>query len=190
MTQEKEIELSRVTTIQEKTATAPSIAFKLLRPSGEVVALISQHVIDHLRRYQQEQITAKEAGGQLFSLIGETPCISLATGPNIHDKRSRAAFEAHGPTQRREIKKLYKKGLHFVGDWHTHPEAKAKPSGLDIKSTKKCFVESKHDLNSFLILIVGTARFPDCIYAALVDGHDVVPLKVADADAKDPAKTS
>jgi integrative and conjugative element protein (TIGR02256 family) len=66
-----------------------------------------------------------------------------------------------------EINYWHKKGLHYVGDWHTHPELIPNPSGDDTESIRESFVKSKHTLHGFLLIIVGTATFPKGLYVSL-----------------------
>lgn len=53
------------------------------------------------------------------------------------------------------------RGLHFIGDWHTHPEEVPRPSLQDIKTTADCYKQSEHQLLGFLMVIVGTKEFPE-----------------------------
>ena len=45
---------------------------------------------------------------------------------------------------------MHAKGLHFVGDWHTHPEAVPTPSSSDIRTIKEAVAKSRHHLHGFL----------------------------------------
>ena len=53
------------------------------------------------------------------------------------------------------IQQQFKKGYHFIGEWHTHPISEPSPSSLDIRSVKDSFLKSKHELNYFVMVIVG-----------------------------------
>lgn len=77
-----------------------------------------------------------------------------------------------------DIANCYKEGLHFVGDWHTHPQAIPNPSSVDIRSMIECFNKSKHGLKAFLIIIVGAADPPQGFYVGLVTGNEVKALKL------------
>lgn len=147
--------------------------------NGEQRVTLSDDVLEHFAKNRQQKLTAPEAGGQLFATVqGGIINVVKATGPRRTDKRSRFSFIADGWAHQREIKALHKQGLHFVGDWHTHPEMHPSPSPLDHDSMLEMFRESKHDLASFLMVIVGQAQFPDALFVAAVnnDGTHRLPL--------------
>ena len=50
---------------------------------------------------------------------------------------------------------MFNKGLHFIGEWHTHPEISPTPSSLDLRSMNQLYSRSKHELTNFLMIIVG-----------------------------------
>ena len=66
-----------------------------------------------------------------------------------------------------EIDYWHQKGLHYVGDWHTHPESVAQPSAADIQSIRDSFSKSRHSLHGFLLVIIGTAKLPTGLYVSL-----------------------
>ena len=90
--------------------------------SGQTLVL-TDPVIEHLLCHRQFGPGSREAGGQLFARFeGKTIRIERATGPRPSDRRSLMAFVPNRLAERREITRLFKEGLHYVGDWHTHPE--------------------------------------------------------------------
>lgn len=107
---------------------------------------------------------------------GADTTIVEATAPKILDKRSRFGFRPNRMLQRLEIYDRYRKGLHFVGDWHTHPEAIPSPSDVDVKEMAECFHLSVHNLRAFVMVILGTDPIPKSLFAALIKGNVVVHL--------------
>lgn len=143
-------------------------------PIGESrqVLTLEQNVLDHFAKWRQSDPKMPEAGGQLFGVVqGQSVKIMRATGPRSSDRRGRFFFIADRFAERREISTLHKSGLHYLGDWHTHPEAFPAPSGTDISSMADLFVRSKHDLNAFLMVIVGTADFPNGLHVSLHEAN-------------------
>lgn len=67
----------------------------------------------------------------------------------------------------RAINAAFKRDLHYVGEWHTHPEQTPSPSNLDLDSMKKAFIESKHELNHFMMVIVGNEMKSLNLYVSL-----------------------
>ena len=74
-------------------------------------------------------------------------------------------------SEQEEIDALHGRGLHFVGDWHTHPEQRPWPSASDIRSIRQAVKDSKHHLNGFILLIVGTERLPVGLFVSLYYGQ-------------------
>jgi proteasome lid subunit RPN8/RPN11 len=62
---------------------------------------------------------------------------------------------------------MHRKGLHFVGDWHTHPEPIPTPSPSDIRTIEEAVAKSRHHLHGFLMIVVGSSEFPIGLYVSL-----------------------
>lgn len=140
-------------------------------PSGDTgqTLVFTDQVLRHLDRHRQLRPRSKEAGGQLFARfeVDGRVGIERATGPRRSDRRGACFFYPDREAERREIRRNFKKDLHYVGDWHTHPESCPHPSALDINSFREMFVQSRHGLQSFVMVIVGTEPPPDGLYVAL-----------------------
>lgn len=122
---------------------------------------ITQTAIEQLTRHRQIEAADNESGGQLFARIDgnvDTWVIERATGPRIGDIRSRFGFKPNRRLEQNEIDAAFKDGLHFVGDWHTHPEPYPTPSFRDNKSMSEMYESSKHTLKGFIMIIVGNDR--------------------------------
>lgn len=145
----------------------------LLGASGQRLVL-SDEVITHIEAHRQLKPTQREAGGQLFARFDGTDTVIVrATGPRQSDQRSWYSFVPNRFAERREIRKMFKSGLHYVGDWHTHPERHPSPSPTDIASFQDMFRKSRHQLSNFVMFIAGTAEGNDGLYIALVDATSV-----------------
>jgi integrative and conjugative element protein (TIGR02256 family) len=86
--------------------------------------------------------------------------VEQATGPRRSDSRSRFSFRPNRSAERREIEERFREGLHYLGDWHTHPEPTPEPSPTDIESMQEMVLASRHELPGFIMMIVGTAPTP------------------------------
>lgn len=157
--------------------------------SGQTLVL-TEPVVEHLMRHRQIAQNDCEAGGQLFArLDGNAVRIERATGPRPSDRRSITAFVPNRPAERREIKRLFKQDLHYVGDWHTHPEPRAQPSQTDIASFKDMFRKSRHKLAGFVMLIVGSEMGERGIFVAICNADTLFPLHpVGDPPRDEPFK--
>lgn len=137
-------------------------------------------------KYQQLHKGQTEAGGQLFGTITErTILIVEATGPRKLDRRSRYSYIPNRRAEQLEIDERFAAGLHFLGDWHTHPEPTPTPSGVDLRNMQECVRRSRRALSGFLLLIVGTAALPRGLHASLHDGNDVLFLDVQNIIAEE-----
>ena len=127
----------------------------------------------------------REAGGQFFARIDEPRIIvEEATGPRRSDRRTRTSYTPNRFAEQREINSLYKRGLHYVGDWHTHPEKIPSPSLIDVRSIDDCVAKSEHSLNGFILIVVGTAEPPDGFHTSLHNGVRAIELKAVTESAK------
>jgi integrative and conjugative element protein (TIGR02256 family) len=148
-----------------------------LGDSGETVE-ITDAVLQYLAKHQQLRRWQTEAGGQLFGTIADKRIqIQEATGPRKSDRRSRYSYVPDRKAEQREIDDHFPAGLHFLGDWHTHPESEPTPSGTDLSNMRECVKKSHRALSGFLLLIVGTASLPRGLHASLHDGNEVLFLK-------------
>ena len=135
--------------------------------SGQCLVL-KAGVLNHLSKHQQRDRHSPEAGGQLFaSFNDQVVVVEEATGPRSSDRRFRDLFIPNRRDEQNEIYEMHRKGLHFVGDWHTHPEPIPSASRSDLDSIKEIFIKSKHYLNGFLMIIVGTDDFPSALRVSL-----------------------
>jgi integrative and conjugative element protein (TIGR02256 family) len=124
-------------------------------PNSEQQILITTEVLEFFSAYRQ-QGAESESGGILFAEF-DFPMIRIieASPPQPSDKRWRTLFVPNRIFQRQLIKQRFKKGHHFVGEWHTHPQGKPSPSTLDLGSMTDSFLKSKHELNYFIMIIIG-----------------------------------
>jgi len=134
-------------------------------------------VLRHFLKRQQKRRDALEAGGQLFARFSLPQIIiELATGPRRSDFRTRTQYIPDRSAEQLEIDHWHRKGLHYVGEWHTHPENIPRPSGRDSQSIRESFLKSKHSLLGFLLVIVGTANFPVGLYISISNAETELVL--------------
>ena len=89
------------------------------------------------------------------------------------------AFVPNRLAERREIRRLFNERLHYIGDWHTHPEPRPRPSQTDIDSFREMFRKSRHKLASLVMVIVGTEAGENGFYLAVCNADGVVSLSPA-----------
>lgn len=160
-----------------------------LGDSGEFV-ILTDAVLEHFRRHQQLRKSDTEAGGQIFGRSqGETITIEEATGPRRSDIRSRYSYIPDRKAEQREINERFSSALHFIGDWHTHPEPIPRPSETDLDNMRECVRKSRRAVSGFLLIIVGTAPLPRGLHASLHDGKETLLLAIQNesSTARDPS---
>lgn len=144
---------------------------------GGASLIISDKAISTMIRFRQIGSSQKEAGGQLFGHFdGSDTIIVEATRPKWVDRRGRTIFRPNRWLQHREIRDRYARGLHFIGDWHTHPEKIPRPSNEDLHNMTECFERSVHELHAFVMIIVGTALPPEGLHVSLVKKDEVLTM--------------
>lgn len=151
------------------------IVYRLGKSGQRLV--FTRPVLDHFRKHRQDGPRKREAGGQIFARF-RLPDIMLqeVTGPRAVDRRTRLSYWPDRASEQREIKSRHKRNLHFIGDWHTHPEDIPKPSGMDISSIQGAFSKSNHSLNGFILVIVGRCPMPTGLYVSLCNETSIIPL--------------
>lgn len=157
------------------------MSLRYVAATGGAALVLADPALASMQRFQQTRKRYREAGGQLFAIFeGSDTLIVEATPPKFFDRRTRHGFRPNRVLQRREIRHRYKRGLHFVGDWHTHPEPIPHPSVNDLKNMQECFSKSMHDLRAFAMIILGTDLLPTGIFVALVGTKAVQILTSSD----------
>lgn len=152
--------------------------------------ILAPSVIDHLEAHRQLSPRDLEAGGQFFAdLSGDSVLVKEATGPRPTDRRTRTSYGADRQAEQAEILDRHRRGLHFIGDWHTHPSPHPSPSRLDYESIHDSVRRSAHQLQGFILIVVGTLPAPDGLHVSVNDGSQTFVL-TALAAAKDVAPSN
>jgi integrative and conjugative element protein (TIGR02256 family) len=140
--------------------------------------LITDDVLEYMQTYQQRKFWHREAGGQLFAhLNSSTITVVDITGPRRTDRRGRWTYTPDRKAENAEILDRYEKDLHFIGDWHTHPENYPMPSSVDVKTMADCVLKSKHQLRGFFLFIVGAELLPNGLNVSFHDGKTIQILR-------------
>jgi integrative and conjugative element protein (TIGR02256 family) len=110
---------------------------------------------------------------------GSDVVIREATGPRRTDHRTRTSYRPDRRAEQQEILERHNRGLHYVGDWHTHPSPKPTPSNLDYLSIQASVRQSTHRLGGFVLIIVGTLCAPDGLHVSVNDGGQTFTLNAS-----------
>lgn len=146
--------------------------------SGEIIHF-EPAALAHFAQHRQLRLWHREAGGQLFARIdGQRIVVSEATAPSPNDRRGRFFFAPDRACEQAEIDAMFARDLHYIGDWHTHPERRPTPSSRDHKTMSSRVRLSRHHLAGFVFVIVGQLP-PPCGLTVIVhdgaSGHVLLP---------------
>ncbi len=120
---------------------------------------IARLALQHVNRHRQTTPWATEAGGQLFGTLNAAQvCVIEASGPYFGDERSRYRYRSNPAAAQRAIEDRHKRGLLYLGEWHTHAEDYPSASGLDDDAMRRLIASSQLNSNALLMMIVGRAR--------------------------------
>lgn len=151
------------------------IAFPIAASGQRLV--FSSTVLEHFEKHQQLRWWQREAGGQLFARLALPDIlVEEATGPRPSDWRTRYSYWPNRSAEQREIASRHARGMHFIGDWHTHPESAPTPSARDTASMHELVRKSVHAFNGFVLVIVGTDPLPGGLSVSIFNGSDGFPL--------------
>lgn len=141
--------------------------------------IVETPVVEHLEAHRQLTPRHREAGGQLFATFSDDSIIiKEATGPRRSDHRTRTSYRPDRKAEQQEILERHRRGLHYVGDWHTHPSPRPSPSYLDYRSIQASVRESAHQLHGFVLIVVGTICAPDGLHVSVNDGNRAFTISV------------
>lgn len=135
-------------------------------PDLKRYVLFPLQVLETLYAHAQSGPNQNEAGGEIFAADPNASGLVLAAamGPNREDRRSRWAFNPDIGITTRNRGEAFKKGLHAVGLWHTHPEQCPYPSELDRSTTRKYLEAFNGDRQRYLMVIIGNScDVPDLV---------------------------
>jgi integrative and conjugative element protein (TIGR02256 family) len=137
--------------------------------------VLSDTVVEHFALHQQVRHNQAEAGGQLFARLTRYEIfVEEATGPRPTDRRGRTHYTPDRQAESKEIRERFDQGLHYVGDWHTHPESVPTPSPIDRFTISDCSQRSTHKLAGFVLIVVGNGNFPECLNISLNHGSSAM----------------
>lgn len=143
----------------------------------DVCICFTKEVLEIFEAHKQLSTRSLESGGQLFARFSDSEIvISKATGLREGDKRGRFSFWPNRRKEQDEITNLFADCYHYIGDWHTHPESTPTPSRIDLQNIAECYSQSIHDLNYFIMVIVGTNDFPEGLYVSAHDSEKSIEL--------------
>lgn len=127
-------------------------------PLCDGTVLIEGEVLRALDTYRQHKSTDAEAGGLLLGFRrGPHLHVTACTQPFPADRRTRTSFKraCAGHAEIAYMRwRASQERMDYLGEWHSHPEAKAAPSGIDLREWRKLLGNRR----PLFFLIVGIDR--------------------------------
>jgi len=128
---------------------------------GIITLKITDTVLKRMLLFKQDTINKKESGGVLIGYYIDQNYFSVldVTTPTSYDKSSRNNFTRRKESVQKSINELFKQSggkKIYLGEWHTHPEKKPIPSGLDKRSILEQIKLNRLNSNIIFMIIIGT----------------------------------
>lgn len=128
----------------------------LRHPHSQGFIIVNASVMRQIGRHRQTARHHPEAGGILMGLRrGRHIEVTIVTTPKRTDKRTRTGFDRASPFHREFAVRAWRRfgrKLDYLGEWHTHPEHRPRPSMIDEAEWAKLIRGGKREL---LFIIVG-----------------------------------
>lgn len=131
-------------------------------PETTALLVIKHNVLEHLYKHAQIRSSDWESGGQIFSrnISDGIVVVSEITGPYSSDQRDRTHWKPNIKQLVTDRQTMFSNGLHVVGLWHTHPEAKPHPSLTDRDTCESHLKLLDKAYAGFLMLTLGNCGTP------------------------------
>lgn len=131
-------------------------------PDTTAFLVIKSNVLEHLYKHAQIKSTDYESGGQIFSrnISDSIVVVNEITGPYSSDQRDRTHWKPNKKQLVKDRQTMFSSGLHVVGLWHTHPEAKPHPSFTDRETCESHLKLLDKAYTGFLMLTLGNGGAP------------------------------
>lgn len=163
------------------TAMAESANWRAVHQDFVDEILLGPEALKHLHHHRQRGFFAKEAGGQIFGTRIETGLqVVAATGPYKGDVRTRTSYRSDPVAAGRMIDAMRKRGLIYLGEWHTHPERHPRPSGSDADAFARLCAHSKHASATLILAIQGQVETPRGLAVLTLDDNWFASWAVSD----------
>lgn len=110
---------------------------------------------------RQDRPSSAEGGGILLGRMiegSDDVIVDEVTVPTGHDKRTRFFFFRAKVSGTRKIRQAWRDSRgtrNYLGEWHTHPEARPTPSAQDIQNWRYIMAEARIEQDYLFFAILG-----------------------------------
>lgn len=121
-----------------------------------MLVCLADEVLRTLDNYRE---ATAEAGGILLGRVFESHVlVEIATEPTKADRRSRFSFLRSRKSAQARVNDAWKRSggeQIYLGEWHSHPEEIAYPSGRDQDMIANNLREAKMEIDFLILVVVG-----------------------------------
>lgn len=119
---------------------------------------------------------SKESVGQLYTRDLTSDVIAVEAVTKLPIRWANFSGVRFDPAKAAaERLELFAKGFHFVGFWHSHPEAVPQPSDEDLRMAADHASAAKPVLSGLIFVVVGTQPPPEGVGVWVHDGISAWP---------------
>jgi integrative and conjugative element protein (TIGR02256 family) len=144
--------------------------------AGARLVVVTAEVVATICSFSRRPENNREAGGILVGTYrGPHIQIGSCSVPMARDSRTATRFDRRDPGHQQFALKNWRESrqiLTFVGEWHTHPERKPSPSGLDLQTWRRV-AEANHAGNTFFLI-----RGYEAWWAGLAVGKNLMHMTI------------
>lgn len=119
----------------------------------------SEDVLRIFDKYCQKGPRLPESGGILLGKLYQNRMeVVRATIPSKWDKSSRTRFVRNKDTAQLIVDYEFLNSggqIIYLGEWHTHPEKNASPSGIDVKMIRDQYKLNRLNSDKIVLVIIG-----------------------------------
>jgi integrative and conjugative element protein (TIGR02256 family) len=117
---------------------------------------------DKIKKYQQKPNQKEKGGyivGEIYPKSNKVVIKDLIVSNNAKDSRYGVVLDRYELQQKLEdITKSSNYTYHYLGEWHTHPEAIPKPSPKDWDTFYEVTTNIKSQSNFVIFMIIGNSK--------------------------------
>lgn len=126
----------------------------------------------------QTRFASREAVGQLYTRDLTSTSVLVEHASLLVPRRASRGRVQFDPTKAyTERIALFRRGLHCIGIWHTHPERLPSPSGEDKLLARDYAIAAKPALAGIVFVIVGTLPAPNAFRVWVDNGNELCPAE-------------
>ena len=127
---------------------------------GRFSMVIDDRLVESIHRLCDESAPL-ETGGIIigsYNADGGTASVTRIEGPPPDSRRERNRFHRGSRGLQRLLERLWRRGEHYLGEWHFHPAGHPRPSPHDVRQMKAISEEREARCPEPILIVAGENR--------------------------------